>query len=110
MTAIAWAVCLGEASLVGSLVIFLRLSAKLGEVTKMRPYYLGYYVAIGFVSVALLTRLVAASLWYDPLGPLASWIHSSWYYALLHHGALALGLTIALPITAKYWGWLLREK
>lgn len=110
MTVIAWAGCLGEASLLGALVIFLRLSAKLGEVTKMKPYYLGYYVAIGFVSVALLTRLLAASLWYDPLRPLASWVQSSGSYALIHHGALALGLTIALPITAKYWGWLLHEK
>ena len=39
MTAIAWAGCLGEASLIGALVILLRLSAKLGEVTKMKPYY-----------------------------------------------------------------------
>jgi len=110
MTAIAWAGCLGEASLVGALVIFLQLSARLGEVTKMKPYYRGYYVAVGFVGVALLTRLLAASLWYDPLGPLASWVHSSSAYALVHHVALALGLTIALPITAKYWGWLLHEK
>ena len=62
------------------------------------------------MGIALLTRLLAASLWADPLASVAVWIHDSSRYALVHHGALALGLTIALPITAKYWGWLLHEQ
>jgi hypothetical protein len=108
MTIFALAGCLGETAVIGALVILLRLSAKLGDVQKWKPYYLGYYPAIALVGVALAARLLAASLWYDPTTPFTLWLHGS-RLAHLHLGSLALGVTIALPITVKYWSWLLHE-
>jgi len=110
MTIMAWAGCLGEAALIWALIILLRLSQKLGDVMKMKPYYRGYYLAIGLVSLALGMRLLAASFWYEPIWPLATWLKEASFYPLVHHIALAAGITIALPIAFRYWGWLLRER
>jgi len=109
MTIVALAGCLGELAIIAVLVILLQLSYKLGDVAKMPRYYRGYYVAIVLVCVALAMRLVAAGTWYDPLTPLTAWLRSSQSYALVHHISLALGITLAAPITIKYWGWLLHE-
>jgi hypothetical protein len=109
ITAIALAGCLGEAALLYAMLILLRLSRKLGEVTKMPPYYRGYYVSVGLISVALLARMLSASVLLSPSDTIPGWLLSPWFSVVLHHLMLAAGLTVALPITWKYWGWLLRE-
>ncbi len=110
MTVIALLGCLGEAAILGILIALLRLSAKLGAVQRWKRWYLGYYPAIGLVGMALVMRLFAASLWYDALAELAAWSRGSPLFLLIHHGLLALGVTIAAPLTVRYWGWLLRER
>jgi hypothetical protein len=101
--------CVGEASIIYILAILMRLSRKLGEVKKERPYFRAYFVAIGLVSAALAMRIVGVSAIVStptstPLG-----FTLSDTYSLVHHALLAVGLTIALLATLRYWGWLLRE-
>jgi len=101
--------CVGEAGIIYALVILLRLSQKLGDVTKAKPYYRGYYVAMGVLVLALVMRLLAAIHATPPVPSGPSTLCGSGPYTLVHDVLFAVGLTIALPITFKYWGWLLRE-
>ena len=54
--------CVGEAGLIFALVILLQLSKKLGEVTKMKPVYRGYYVAMLMLFLAFALRAIHASV------------------------------------------------
>ncbi len=82
------------------LYIFATLSRRLGTVTKMKPHYRGFYVAIilvGFASlVAVMPRPAAA-------GELS-------IYFLAHYMPLILAGAISLAIAYRYWGWLFRER
>jgi hypothetical protein len=101
---------LGLASLVYALVILARFGRKLGAVTKMKPYYKGYYVAASFVSIALVVRFVRASVFWAPYGSTPSLLTSSIFYLFLYHLPLAMGLCLGLLITWHYWSWLLKER
>jgi hypothetical protein len=102
---------LGLASLVYGLLILNQLSRKLGAVTKMPPFFRGYYLAGVLVGLALLTRLVRTSLLSKPLEDSAqlAWLNSPLVDLLGYHLALALAMTISLAVTWRYWSWLLRE-
>ncbi|NLE77642.1 MAG: hypothetical protein GX605_12945 [Chloroflexi bacterium] len=106
---LALAGCLGEAAIVYAILILRQLSEKLGSVTKMRPYYRGYYVAIALLGVALLSRLVHIGTVLGGTTQSVSFLGEEAFYLLTHHLPLALGISVALGITIKYWGWLLRE-
>ena len=101
--------CLWEVALIYILLILLQFSKKMGEVTRMAPYYRGLYVSILLLFVALITRFINASLLLSP-EQLPFWLRYESSYLVLHHGTLSVGLTIALPIIWKYWGWLVRER
>jgi len=109
-TFFAIAGCLGEAALIYAMLILLQLSKKLGDVTKMKPFYRGYYVSAVLLVLALIIRILNASLLFSPIASSTIWQQNDWVnLSLPHHILLTVGLTIALPITAKYWGWLLKE-
>jgi len=80
--------------------IFALLSRRLGAVTKMKPYYRGFYVAIVLVilsiGVALLPQPAAES---DRL-----------LYRLVYYLPLLLAGLISLAVAYRYWGWLFRER
>ena len=100
----------GLASLVYALFILAQFGRKLGAVTKMKPYYKGYYVAGSLVSVALVVRFVRASVFWAPRGSIPSLLNSSIFYLFLYHLPLAIGLCLGLLITWHYWSWLLKER
>lgn len=90
-------------SLIGVLVmlhIFGVLSRHLGAVTKMRPYYRGFYLAMALVvlsiGVALLPQPAAEN---DRL-----------LYGLAYTLPLLLAGLISLVVAYRYWGWVLRER
>ncbi|HJW84717.1 MAG TPA: hypothetical protein VJ754_10475 [Anaerolineae bacterium] len=90
-------------SLIGVLVtlhIFGVLSRRLGAVTKMKPYYRGFYLAMALVvlsiGVALLPQPAAES---DRL-----------LHGLAYTLPLLLAGLISLVVAYRYWGWLFRER
>jgi len=102
--------CLGEAALIHAMLILLQLSKKLGEVTRMKPLYRGYYVSIVLLGVTLVIRILNVSFLFSPAANSQGLQQHYWtIFALPHHILLAAGLTIALPVTWKYWGWLMSE-
>ncbi len=100
---------IGLASLIFILAILAQFGRKLGAVTKMRPVYRGYYVALGCAGLALVTRLIRTSVFWAPPQATPSALNSPIFYLLLYHLPLAIGLSLALGITWYYWSWLLKE-
>src|SRR5579863_3431575 len=78
--------------IVASLVIAL-LSQRLGSITKQVRAYRWFFVAVGVMTLAIITQLWAP----DPVNNVI--------YPLL----MAFGLTIAVAAAWYYWGWLLSE-
>lgn len=82
------------------LYIFAMLSKRLGAVTKMKPYYRGFYVALLAVAIAM-----AAALLRHPGASGDGSIYIFTYYL-----PLILAGVISLVVAYRYWGWLFRER
>jgi hypothetical protein len=101
---------IGLAALIYALVILSQFSRKLGAVTKMRPLYQGYYLAVGCVGLALVIRFVRVSVFWAPAETIPPLLSSPLFYLLVYHLPLAIGLSLGLGITWHYWSWLLKER
>jgi hypothetical protein len=93
-------------SLVGALALALAvailgaLSKRLGEVTRVPPYYRWFYVSAAIISGGVLGRVVI-TLQVGNLDAQA---------ALLYDIPLVVGLLVAVMTTGVYWGWLIGER
>jgi len=106
---LALAGCMGEAAIIYTVLILARLSQKLGAVTKMPPYYRGFYASIAFLCLSLASRLVRISTALTGPDQTVPLLEQEIFYLYTHHLPLAIGMLAALAIAAKYWGWLLKE-
>lgn len=104
---------LGSAGLIALVyVIFFLLiviNQKLGAMTKMKPYYRWLYVTAYGIVIAFLTRLLRTSVLLAP-EKAPSLLNSQVFYVAVYHIPLSVGMTIALMVMIKYWGWLLRPE
>ncbi|MCL7452875.1 MAG: hypothetical protein M8467_07475 [Anaerolineae bacterium] len=100
----------GLISLMYGLLILAQFGRKLGAVTKMRPFYRGYYAAAGCLGLALVVRFIRASVFWAPPETISSLLNAPVFYLLLYHLPLAVGLSGGLAITWHYWSWLLKER
>jgi hypothetical protein len=90
------------------LYIFSVLSRKLGQVTKMKPYYHGFYWAVGLTGLALAAswlRLIAQ------LSPqlLPQVLLDDRVYLFSYDLPLAAAATLSLGVAWRYWSWLFKE-
>jgi len=89
-------------------LIMARLSQKLGAVTKMRGYYRGFYVSAIFLLVSLVAYFLKTSvLLASEQAP--ALLNSDLFYLLTYYLPLAIGTSIGLAITLRYWNWLFKE-
>jgi hypothetical protein len=100
----------GLFSLIYALLILAQFGRKLGAVTKMKPYYKVYYAAACCVGLALVMRLIRASVFWAPPETIPTLLNSSTFYLVLYHLPLAIGLSLGLVVTWHYWSWLLKEQ
>ncbi|MGQ9585077.1 MAG: hypothetical protein ACUVXG_06705 [Anaerolineae bacterium] len=106
---LALAGCMGEVGILYTVIILARLSQKLGAVTKMGPYYRGFYVSLALFCLSMASRLVRISVALTgPVQPLPL-LEQEGFYLVTHHLPLVTGMGLALVIAGKYWGWLLKE-
>ena len=105
------AAVLGSAGLMSAIYITLimaRLSQKLGAVTKMRGYYRGFYVSAIFLLVSLIAYFLKTSvLLASERAP--ALLNNDLFYLLTYYLPFAIGTSISLVITLRYWDWLLKE-
>ena len=100
---------LGTISIIFLFFILARLSGKLGAVTRMLPYHRWFLAGQGFLGVALISQLLRIS---ELLTRQASclWSDMSLAYLITYHLPMAIGVTIGLVVTWRYWSWLLTER
>ncbi|MGD8397281.1 MAG: hypothetical protein PVG11_00345 [Anaerolineae bacterium] len=99
----------GLISLIFSLVILGQFGRKLGAVTKLPRYYRFYSLAVFLLTLAMIGRFVRASVFWAPSDTIAPILNEPLLYFFAYHLPLAVGLTIGIAITWKYWSWLLKE-
>ncbi len=89
--------------------ILARLSEKLGAVTRMPAYYRWFGVGIGFLGIALISQLlrITVSLTGQTSYPL---FNDPLFYLVTYYLPMAIGVTIGLAVTWRYWSWLLSER
>lgn len=104
----AMAGSIGLMAVIYIMLILAELSQKLGAVTKMPRYYLGFYVSAAFLGVALLSRFLKISTLPAPNQSLP-FSTNELFYLLTYYLPLAIGMTISLALTLIYWGWLFKE-
>lgn len=91
------------------LYILANLSQRLGAVTKLKPYYRGFYVAMALLAISLLARVslgsMALSTEYGAEMP---------GYLLLvlavYHVPFVAAMALSVAIAWRYWSWLFKEK
>ncbi len=100
---------LGTIAIIFLFFILARLSEKLGAVTRMPPYYRWFWVGMGFVGVALVSQFLRIG---TSLAEQTSyrWLHTPLFYLVTYHLPMAIGVTIGLVVTWRYWSWLLTER
>ncbi len=100
---------LGTISLIFLFFILARLSEKLGAVTKMAPYYRWFWLGLGLMVIALIAQLLRIGVL---LAKQASylWLDTPAFYLFSYHLPMAIGITISLIVTWRYWSWLLTER
>jgi hypothetical protein len=99
----------GTISVMFLFFILARLSEKLGAVTRMYAYYRWFWVGIGFLGIALISQLlrITVSLTRQTSYPL---LNDPLFYLVTYHVPMAIGVTIGLAVTWRYWSWLLTER
>lgn len=91
------------------LYIFSVLSRKLGSVTKMRPFYRGFYVAIGLIGLGMVSSWLFLTVRITPDLLPAAWRDETLYLAIFNV-ALAVAVTLSMGVAWRYWGWLFKER
>ena len=91
------------------LYIFANLSQRLGAVTKMRPYYRGFYVAMGFLGVSIVARVVLSSLALAPQLN-TGWLSSPLFGLAVYHAPFVMAVAISAVVAWRYWSWLFKER
>jgi len=100
---------LGTLSLVVLFYILAKLSERFGSVIRMRPLYRYYYVGLILMMIGYVTHLGAAQAISTP-EVVPAWLRAGWFLFIAHHLPLAIGVTIGLMITWRYWSWLVTEQ
>ena len=90
----------GLVAVMVTLYIFATLSRRLGMVTKMKPYYRGFYVSMVAVAVAMSVAVLRQ--------PAADGNRS--IYLVAYYLPLTVAGVISLAVAYRYWGWLFRER
>ncbi len=108
----AFLTLLSPVGTVSIMVLFLflaRLSEKLGAVTRMSAHYRWLWVGIGCLGIALISQLlrITVSLTGQTSYPL---LNDPFFYLVTYHVPMAIGVTIGLIVTWRYWSWLLTER
>ena len=91
------------------LYILANLSQRLGAVTKIKPYYRGFYVAMALLAVALLARVSMSSMVLaQELGTgLSGYIL---LVLMVYHIRFVAVMAISVAVAWRYWSWLFKEK
>lgn len=86
-----------------TLLIMGLISKRLGEQTKARPYYLGFYIAAILLEISIVAQLLDLAFDLPHAGADTLWV-------ILDDGLPALAVTLGVISAWRYWSWLLAER
>ncbi len=90
--------------------LYLNLSRRLGEVTRMPPFYRRFLLGGAFIAVAALVQILRTSAFLAQ-EPTLSTLLSPGFSLVAFHTPLLIGVLISIHTAWRYWSWLLiREK
>ena len=94
---------LGPLSVLIALIVMGLLSRRLGEQTKAKPFYLGFFGAAILVVVSIAAQLLDIFLHFPHADGDILWI-------AIDSGLPAIAATIGVVFAWRYWSWLLAER
>jgi hypothetical protein len=100
---------LGLLAVIYMFYILANLSRRYGQVIRLAPYYRGFYIGMGFVSLAFISHLIQDSVIIAP-EQAPSLLDSDEFYLLTYFIPLAIAVTIAIAVAWRYWSWILKEQ
>jgi hypothetical protein len=103
---------LGSLSLVAvfyTFFILANLSRRYGQVIRLRRYYRGFYVGMGFIGLAFVSHLIQDSVIIAP-EEAPSLLTNDWFYLVTYYFPLAIAVAIAIGVAWRYWSWILKEQ
>jgi hypothetical protein len=100
---------IGLAGVAYTLYILANLSRRLGAVTKMPPYYRGFYIAIGLLTLSILARVILNSVELAPERSTGV-VSVPWFSLVAYHIPFVLAMVISVAVAWRYWIWLFKEK
>jgi putative effector of murein hydrolase len=90
-------------------LLYMNLSRRLGAVTKMKPYFRGFMVAVVFITGALIFYIIRNAAYLSANKPWP-WLLSPVTTFLCFHLPLFFGVLLDVLLVIRYWAWLLTEK
>ncbi|MBI3915215.1 MAG: hypothetical protein HY327_13645 [Chloroflexi bacterium] len=99
---------LGVGAFLSTYFVLARLSRRLGDVLKMKPYYRGYYLSAALAALALTSDFISLRV-HVPVGTEYLFPTDAQFLLWTFYLPLALSAIVALIVTWRYWGWLLRR-
>ena len=94
---------LGPLSILTVLIVMGLLSKRLGEQTKAKPYYLGFFAAAILVGLSIAAQFLDLLMHFRHADQDVLWI-------ILDNGLPAIAVTIGVIFAWRYWSWLLAER
>lgn len=93
-------------ALVFLLDLYLILSRRLGEVTRMHPYYRHFVIGEGFVGLATVVQIMRTAAYLSHM-PEVAFLLSPVFSVFAFHLPFLIGIVIGILIAWRYWSWLL---
>ena len=100
---------LGLIAVIYLVYILAILSQRLGAVTKMPPYYRGFYAAMALLGISTLARVMRSSLALSPQSSIGL-LNTPLFYLVVYHAPLVIAMVISVGVAWRYWSWLFKEK
>ncbi|MEO8392834.1 MAG: hypothetical protein ABI700_07565 [Chloroflexota bacterium] len=94
---------LGPISIMVALIVVGRLSRQLGEQTKAKPFYFGFYGAAILVFISFAAQFLDLIFHFPHDDTLVLWI-------FVDDGLPAIAVTVGVIFAWRYWSWLLAER
>ncbi|MCS7283600.1 MAG: hypothetical protein RMK65_00100 [Anaerolineae bacterium] len=90
--------------------LYLNLSRRLGEVTRMPPFYRRFWIGGAFIALAALVQVLRTSA-YLSQGERVRVLLSPEFSLIAFHLPFLIGVLISIQTAWRYWSWLVvREK
>ena len=100
---------LGLIAVIYLVYILAILSQRLGAVTKMPPYFRGFYVAIALLGISALARVMRSNLALSPQSSMGL-LNAPLFYVAVYHAPFVIAIVISVGVAWRYWSWLFKEK